>query len=122
MPRKLFTSPTSQFLTGDNARPLNWIFRALNEYFRTHIGFWGEVSGTTDANGDLTITHNCGFEPAVVLLTEQDAGDTTKMGPYHIETFSSSTIVVHFFDKNGNDRVSHNVRVHYMLLPDTTKQ
>jgi len=120
MSRKLWTAPMQQFLTGDNAKGLGIIFRTLNEYFRTHIGFWGEVSGTTDANGDFTITHNCGFEPAAVLLTEQDAGDTTKMGPFHIETYSSSTIVVHFFDKNGNDRVSHNIRIHYLLLPPTS--
>ena len=120
MPRKLFTAPTAQFLTGENARPLRWILGALNEYFKTHIGFWGVASGTTDASGNFIITHNCGFEPATVLLTEQDAGDPSKMGPFHIETYDSSTIDVHLFHKNGSDRGTEAVTLHYLLLPQTS--
>jgi hypothetical protein len=119
MARKLWTAPGAQFLTGDDGRLTRTILTNLNEYFKRHIGFWGKVSGTTDVNGDFTITHNCGFEPAVVLLTEQDAGDPSKMGPFHIETYDSSIIRVHLFHKNGSDRGSENVTIHYLLLPKT---
>lgn len=121
MPRKLFAAPTAQFLAGDNARPLRWIFGTLNEYFRTHIGFWGIVDGTTDANGDYTFTHDCGFEPAAMLVTEENVvGPSHDMGPFHIETYNSSTATVHFLRKTGNDRDSAQVRFHYLLLPKTS--
>jgi len=85
MPRKLFTAPTAQFLTGENARPLRWILGALNEYFKTHIGFWGRYTGTTDANGRLVITHNCGFEPEAVTVTEHYVDSAPHdMGPFHL--------------------------------------
>lgn len=121
MPRKLFTAPTAQFLMGDNARPLRWIFNALNEYFKTHVGFWGHVDGTTDANGDLEFTHNCGFKPSALLLTEENiVGPSHDMGPFHIEFFDSTTARVHFLRKTGNDRGGTPVHFYYLLLPETS--
>lgn len=122
MPRKLFTAPSAQFLGGENAKPLGWIFRALNEYFKRHIGYWGVAEGTTDANGDLSITHNCGFEPVAMLVTEENVtGVTHDMGPFHVETFNSQTANVHFLTKSGNDRVAHDVKIYYLLLPSTER-
>lgn len=122
MPRKLFTAPTAQFLVGENARPLKWILGALNEYFKKHIGFWGMAEGTTDANGDLSFTHSCGFDPVAMLVTEENVtGVTHDMGPFHIESFNSTTATVHFLTKSGNDRATHDVKFYYLLLPSTER-
>lgn len=122
MPRKLFTAPTSQLLSGDNARPLRWIFTTLNEYFKKHIGFWGDVTGTTDGSGRCVFTHNCGFDPAVALVTEfYVSGSAHDMGPFHVHSFDSETIDVHFLTKSGQDRVTHDVRICFQLLPHTER-
>lgn len=121
MPRKLFTAPTAQFLAGDNARPLRWIFGTLNEYFRTHIGFWADGTGTTDANGRCVFTHDCGFEPASVLVTElYVSGAPHDMGPFHVHSYDSETIDVHFLTKSGQDRATHDVHICFHLLPQTS--
>jgi hypothetical protein len=122
MPRKLFTAPTAQFLAGDNARPLRWIFGTLNEYFRTHIGYWDDLTGTTDANGRCVFTHNCGFEPHSVFVTElYVSGAPHDMGPFHIHSYDSETIDVHFLTKSGQDRSSHDVHICFQLLPITER-
>lgn len=121
MGRKLFTAPTSQILVGENSRPLNWIFRSLNEYFKRHIGFWGDATGTTDGVGRCVFTHNCGFEPAAVLVTELYVDSSPHdMGAFHVHTYDSETIDVHFLTKSGQDRATHNVRICYQLLPQTS--
>ena len=122
MPRKLFTAPNLGFLTGNNARPLQWIFRALNEYFRKHIGYWGEATGTTDANGECVFTIDPGFEPYVVLITEHYiAGTAHDMGPCHVESHTSTSITVHFMTKSGQDRGTTDVRIEYLVLPSTER-
>lgn len=121
MPRKLWTAPMQQFLTGDNAKGLGIIFRTLNEYFRTHIGFWGRYTGTTSATGEVTITHDCGFSPAAALVTENYVDATAHdMGPFHVESYNSSTITIHFLTKAGQDRATHNIDVSILLLPATS--
>jgi len=121
MPRKLFTAPTAQFLAGDNARPLRWIFGTLNEYFKTHVGFWGEATGTTDGNGRLVVTHNCGFEPAACLITELFVnGSAHDMGPFHLHSYDSEEMDIHFLTKNAQDRHTHDVHICYQLLPKTS--
>jgi len=121
MPRKLWTAPMQQFLTGDNAKGLGIIFRTLNEYFRTHIGFWGRYTGTTDANGRLVITHGCGFEPIVATVTEHYV-DTAPhdMGPFHIHVLDATTIDLHFLTKSGQDRATHNIEVCIHFMPATS--
>lgn len=121
MPRKLFTAPNAQFLSGDNARPLNWIFRALNEYFRKHIGFWADATGVTDANGRCVFAHDCGFDPAAVLITEFYVDSAPHdMGAFHVHTYDANGIDVHFLTKSGQDRSTHNVHICYQLLPQTS--
>ena len=117
--KRTWTSPQVYGLDGPDSVPLRTIFESLTEYLRGHIGVWGNVTGTTDANGDVTVTHDAGFIPEAVLVTEQDAGDPTKMGPFHIEVVTETTFRIHFFEKNGNDRASHSVHVHYLVLPPT---
>jgi hypothetical protein len=122
MPRKLFTAPNLGFLTGENARPLQWIFRALNEYFRKHIGYWGEATGTTDINGRCVFTIDPGFEPAVVLFSEHYiSGSAHDMGPSHIHDHSATHIDVHFLTKSGQDRDLEGVRIEYLVLPSTER-
>lgn len=122
MPRKLFTAPTSQFITGENARPIGWILRSLNEYFKRHIGFWGVAEGTTDVDGNFVFTHNCGFEPVALLVTEENVtGPSHDMGPFHVETFNSETADIHFLRKTGNPRDEHAVKIYYLLLPSTER-
>jgi hypothetical protein len=59
---------------GNDYRPVTNGFQSLTEYLRGHIGFWGYFSGTTDSNGYLTVTHNCGFEPDAVMVTQSENG------------------------------------------------
>ena len=120
--KRTWTNPLTNSLRGTDGLTVRSIFASLTEYLRGHIGVWGSFSGTTDANGDLLVTHNAGFPPAAVLVTEEDAGDVTKMGPYHIESVTETTLHLHFFDKNGNDRVTHNVAGYYHILPPTSER
>lgn len=122
MPRKLFTAPSSTVLIGENSKPLKWIFRSLNEYFKRHIGYWGEATGTTDANGRCVFPIDPGFEPAVVLFSEHYvAGTAHDMGPSHIHSHDSNSIDIHFLTKSGQDRASTDVRIEYMVLPSTER-
>lgn len=122
MPRKLFTAPTSTVLVGENSKPLKWIFRSLNEYFKRHIGYWGEATGTTDVNGHCVFTIDPGFEPAVVLFSEHYvAGTAHDMGPSHIDSHSATSIEIHFLTKSGQDRATTDVRIEYMVLPSTER-
>ena len=117
--KRTWTNPLIHSLRGSDSGTVKTIFESLTEYLRGHIGVWGNATGTTDANGDFVVTHNAGFTPTAVLISEQDAGDPTKMGPFHIQAVTETTLDVHFFEKNGNDRVTHPIHIHYLLLPPT---
>lgn len=122
MPRKLFTAPGTYLFSGQDAKALAWVFRALNEYFRKHIGYWGEATGTTDANGHCVFPIDPGFEPAVVLFSEHYvAGTAHDMGPSHIDSHDSTSIEIHFLTKSGQDRATTDVRIEYMVLPSTER-
>jgi hypothetical protein len=121
MPRKLWTAPSQSFLSGENSRLLGVIFRTLNEYFRTHIGFWGEATGTTDANGRVVFAIDCGFNPVTVLITEHYVDGTAHdMGPCHVHSHSATSIDVHFLTKSGQDRATHDVEISYLCVPFTS--
>ena len=122
MPRKLFTAPGTYLFSGQDAKPLAWIFRSLNEYFRKHIGYWGEATGTTDINGHCVFPIDPGFEPAVVLFSEHYiSGSAHDMGPSHIDSHSATHIEIHFLTKSGQDRDLEDVRIEYMVLPSTER-
>lgn len=124
MPRKLFTAPNLGFLTGENARPLQWIFRALNEYFRKHIGFWGLVEGTTDANGLLVVTHECGFVPSAIILTHMNTAGSPahSQGPFHIEAYDEHTFTIHCLTAtSGNDDSNSFQEFFFLCLPETER-
>jgi len=117
--KRAWTNPAVYGLDGPDNRTLRIIFESLTGFLSSHIGVWGEFNGTTDANGDFVITHDAGFLPAAVLITEKDVGDETKLGPYHIDSKTDTTVTVHFLDKSGNDRAAHTVGGYYHVLPAT---
>lgn len=120
MGRKLWTAPSIQFWGGENAKLLRQILVNLNEYFRRHIGYWATYTGTTDASGRLVITHDCGFEPSAVALTENYvSGSAHDYGPVHVHTHDSQTIDIHFLTKSGQDRASTSVSVDIIFMPPT---
>jgi hypothetical protein len=121
MPRKLWTAPTQTFLTGENSKLLGIIFRTLNEYLRTHIGFWTELTGTTDIKGELIFAVDPGFDPATVLITEQHVDGTAHdLGPCHVEYYTSTELKVKFLTKAGQDRATHGVKIGCLFLPKTS--
>ncbi len=118
--RRTWTSPQVYGLGGPDSVPLRTIFESLTEYLRGHIGVWGTVSGTTNGTGFFTFTHNAGFVPSSVLVTEDYVDSAPHdMGPFHLHTITETTCEVHFLTKSGQDRGTHNVRVHYLVLPPT---
>lgn len=123
MSRKLWKSPILPFLKDKDATHHSVAHRSLTEYFRQHIGYWDDVSGTTNATGDITFTIDCGFDPVAVLVTEVYAGaGAHDMGPFHVESFSATSLKVHFLTKAGQDRATHDVRICYLMLPDATER
>ena len=118
--RRTWTSPQVYGLDGPDSGPLRTIFESLTEYLRGHIGVWGTAEGVTDANGFYTVTHDADFIPTSVLVTEDFVdGAPHDMGPFHLHTITDTTFQVHFLTKSGQDRGTHDVRVHYLVLPPT---
>jgi hypothetical protein len=123
MSRKLWKSPNLPSLRGTDSGEHSVNYRSLTEYFRQHIGYWDDVSGTTNATGDITFTVDCGFKPVAVLVTEIYAGaGAHDMGPFNVEEFSATSLKIHFLTKSGQDRATHDVRVCYLMLPDATER
>jgi hypothetical protein len=120
--KRTWTNPLTNSLRGTDGLTVRAIFESLTEYLRGHIGVWGTFEGTTDASGNLMITHNAGFTPAAILVSEIDAGDPTKMGPFHIQSYTDTVMDLHFFDKSGNDRTTHEVSGFYHILPPTNER
>ena len=120
MGRKLWTSPMLPFFKGSDKVPTSRSFQSLTEYLRTHVGYWMRFEGTTDANGRLVVTHNCGFKPSAVIVTQENiTGVSHDLGPEHLHLFDESTVDIHFFTKSGVDSAS-TVHAGYLLfLPET---
>lgn len=118
MGRKLWTSPLLPFFKGSDAVPTSRSFQSLTEYFKAHIGFWMRFEGTTDANGDLLITHNCGFKPSALFIMPESVGGNHDLGPIHINSFSSTTANIHFLTKSGVDSNNTTHAGYLLLLPE----
>lgn len=120
MGRKLWKSPNLPSLKGSDANAHSLNYRSITEYFRQHIGYWQDVTGTTDANGRVDWSIDCGFEPTSVLVTEFYVDSAPHdMGPFHVHSYSQTNLDIHFLTKSGQDRANHDVRICYMMLPDT---
>lgn len=118
--KRAWTNPAVYSLDGPDNRSLKVIFESLTAFLSSHIGVWGTAEGTTDGNGFCTFTHDAGFIPTSVLVTEDYVDSAPHdMGPFHLHTITDTTFQVHFLTKSGQDRGTHNVRVHYLVLPPT---
>lgn len=118
--KRAWTNPAVYALDGPDNRPLKVIFESLTTFLASHIGVWGTAEGVTDTDGYCTFTHDAGFLPTSVLVTEDFVdGAPHDMGPFHLHEITDSTFEVHFLTKSGQDREDHNVRVHYLVLPTT---
>ena len=123
MARKLWKAPNLPFFKGTDAQAHSITYRSITEYLRQHIGYWEDVTGTTDANGRVNWTIDCGFKPVSVLVTELYVdGSAHDMGPLHVHTYSQTNLDVHFLTKSGQDRATHNVHICYMMLPDPSER
>lgn len=121
MPRRLWTAPMLGFLRGSDARATTNAFQTLTEYLRGHIGFWGSFSGTTDGNGDLVITHNCGFAPDAVFIQPYHTVDHD-IGAWHIDALTETTVTVHFSKKSGSDSTYVQHDGYYLILPKVNER
>lgn len=118
--KRAWTNPAVYALDGPDNRPLKVIFESLTAFLSSHIGVWGTATGVTDATGFCTFTHDAGFVPTSVLITEEYVDSAAHdMGPCHLHETTDTTFRVHFLTKSGQDRGTHNVHVHYLVLPPT---
>lgn len=123
MPRRLWTAPMLGALRGTDSRATANGFQTLTEYLRGHIGFWGSFSGTTDSNGYLTVTHNCGFEPAGVMVTQKENGTShNDLGAFYVEDLNATTMTIGFARRSGNvsDFTLHSGW--YLILPKVNER
>lgn len=118
MPRRTWTTPMLPSFGGTDFRPVTNGFQSLTEYLRGHIGFWGYFQGTTDSNGYLTVTHNCGFEPAAVMVTQYENGSNhNHLGPHYVEELTSEILTIGFANRSGNASSGDVHAGWYLILP-----
>lgn len=119
MPRRNWIAPMLTHLRGTDSRAVGNGFESLTDYLRGHIGFWGFFSGTTDANGRLIVTHNCGFVPDSVQITAKFVTGSTPhdMGAFHVHDLTEEIVDIHFFKKSGNDSANEIHAGYYLILP-----
>jgi hypothetical protein len=124
MPRRLWTTPLLGLLRSEDSVPVGRSFQSLTEYLRGHVGFWGTFEGTTDANGFLTVTHNCGFTPQAVFITQRFVTGVTPhdLGPQHLHDYNEETMDIHFLKKSGNDSSNELHSGFYLIMPYTTER
>ena len=124
--KRTWTNPLTNSLRGSDGLTVRTIFESLTEYLRGHIGVWGTFEGTTDAVGHVTVTHNAGFIPASILVTEEYVDSSAHdMGPFHLHDttgITETTFELHFLTKSGQDRGTHNIKVNYLVLPPTSER
>lgn len=116
MPRRLWTMPMLGFLRGTDSRPIANGFQTIGEYLRGHVGFWAWFSGTTDGNGDLVITHNCGFAPDAIFIQPYHTSDHD-IGAWHVDAYTDTTVTVHFSKKSGSDSTFVTHSGWYLIMP-----
>ena len=56
-----------------------------------HIGTY---SGTTAADGRLTVTHGAGFTPTVAFAAQSNAGGGNQAGIFGVESLGATTVVI----------------------------
>ena len=58
-------------------------------------------SGTTDASGNLTVTHGAGFTPTAVIVTPKSPASGTIFGQVVAHTFTSTQFTIRCFSQTG---------------------
>lgn len=121
MPRRNWIAPLLTHLRGPDSRAVGNGFESLTDYLRGHIGFWGFFSGTTDGNGDLVITHKCGFTPDAVFIQPYHTVDHD-IGAWHIDALTETTVTVHFSKKSGSDSTYVQHDGWYLVMPKVNER
>ncbi len=121
MPRRNWIAPMLTHLRGTDSRAIGNGFESVGDYLRGHIGFWDYFSGTTDGNGDLVITHNCGFTPKAVFIQPYHTVDHD-IGAWHIDALTEDTVTVHFSKKSGSDSTYAVHAGYYHILPNVKER
>lgn len=119
VPRRTWTAPLITRFGGTDFGPVTNGFYSLTEYLRGHVGFWGSYTGTTDANGGLVISHNCGFTPSVAFVQALYDGTSPRnhYGPIHIESLNENDLTIHILRANGTNDASSTRTIFYHILP-----
>jgi len=79
----------------------------------------GDVTGTTDASGNLVITHGAGFTPNRVFVQVHDTGNlgsTFGVATVVNGSANSTTFQIHCVGFNGTVRTNASVSVYYLVL------
>ena len=58
-------------------------------------------SGTTDASGNLTVTHGAGFTPTAVIVTPKSPSSGTIFAQVVAHTFTSTQFTIRCFSQTG---------------------
>ena len=124
MPRRNWIAPMLTHLRGTDTRPISNGFESLTSYLGGHVGFWGFFSGTTDANGQLTIPHKCGFFPSAAFAQAIYDGSSPRnhYGPIHVEALDENDLTLHLLRANGNNDASSFRQVFYHILPKVNER
>lgn len=111
--------PNVRDFVGPDSLSLVRAFGSLTEYFRRTVGVWREVSGTTNAGGELTVPHYAPFVPSAVLVTEKFVGASThNQGAFHVDSVDKDNVTLHFLvATSGNDRSNTAVAFYMLCLP-----
>ena len=112
-----WNNPYAVSLRGPDGRAIGGSFDSLTEFFSRTVGIWGNYSGTTDADGELSIAHNAPFTPSVVLITERNAGAGHVNGPFNVLSVDKDNVRIHFLTMTGADRASTTVLFDMLCLP-----
>jgi len=82
----------------------------------TGLSLAGNMTGTTDVNGDIGVAHNFGMEPTAVLVTASSI-DPLADELMHAQVYSKSSTQVTFryFKPTGARKANENVRLSYLM-------
>lgn len=123
MPRRTWITPMlPQF--GSESRPTVNGFQSLTEYLRGHIGFWAQVTVTTNSTGLVTIAHKCGFTPSCAFVQAVYDGTSphNHYGPISVVSLDENNMTVLLLRANGNDDANSTRTLNYHILPKVTER
>jgi len=104
-----------QTMTG-NERGVGGSIMQSDQVSTNNLVHSGDVTGVTDANGNLTITHGASFTPTMAKVQVHDTGLlTSSFGVATVVngTINATTFQIHCVNYNGSVRTSASVSVYY---------